>query len=220
MVTDETERFCRKSCNLTDVLPMNLSQVTEKSLTNNNHYILWSSRDSKQVSSVYRFETEVLNLICAMDRCYILVKLTDPFLEKCISIHKTEIVRFITVKKHFCSPKAINYFLNTFIIERNAKFYLEVSENTVLIFFPSKWKNALKSMYPIGVRGFQVKNHWSKVFLPRQSLCFVVTGNTCLPLQTFPNTINPHYLLRRTGYFTHIYIYVYTYVCVCVCVCV
>jgi hypothetical protein len=53
----------------------------------------------------------VLNpFLCAMDTFQFLVKPTDPFSEKFISMHKIWIVRFIEVNKHFWTLEAINYF--------------------------------------------------------------------------------------------------------------
>jgi hypothetical protein len=53
-----------------------------------------------------------LNLFCSMDPFEILVKPTDLFSEKCISIHKIEVVRFIEVKKNILGvSEAINCFV-------------------------------------------------------------------------------------------------------------
>ena len=74
--------------------------------------------------------------------------------------------RRIEVEKYFWSLAAINYLLPTFITEWKAKFQLQVSENEVVIFFPSKFTNPLKSMYgPPGVCGSQVMDGWYRGLL-------------------------------------------------------
>ena len=69
-------------------------------------------------------------------------------------MHEIDVVRFIGVNKHFWILEAL---LPTFIIEWKAIFHLGVSENKLVINFPSKFTDPLKS-----VLGPQVENDWSK----------------------------------------------------------
>jgi len=89
----------------------------------------------------------VLNLSCAMDSFVSLVKPTDLFSEKCVLMRKIEIARLIEVDKQ-------TFLLSTYIIERKAKFKLEMSENKSVL-FPVQ-VHGPSEIY--AVRGPQVKN--------------------------------------------------------------
>jgi len=52
-----------------------------------------------------------------------------------------------TTWKHFWGLEVINNMLPTVTIEEKAKFQLEVSENEVVIFPPSKFTDPLKSIH-------------------------------------------------------------------------
>jgi len=74
--------------------------------------------------------------IFAMDPTEGLLKPTDPFSEKCIYIHKIEIVRCTEVNKHFCSLEAINHFVACI---HYCMLQSEVTANKTVIFSPSKY---------------------------------------------------------------------------------
>lgn len=95
----------------------------------------WTPIQKHIQRKTYNTGPRVLNF-CVPWTLLSLVKPTDPFSKKFISMHKLEMVKLIEVNKQFLSLWTINYFVAyTYHWIKANKFQLEVSNNKYVFFF-------------------------------------------------------------------------------------